>query len=104
MAKALWTPEAREDLKAIALYIGRKNGRPATAARIAREIKAKCDEYATVSARRSLIGTHRPELGENHRVFSYKRWVIIFHPADLGIEVLRVVDGAQDYPTLFGSS
>jgi plasmid stabilization system protein ParE len=52
----------------------------------------------------SVIGTHRPELGENYRVFSHKRWVIIFRASDRGIEVLRVVDGAQDYPTLFGSS
>lgn len=104
MAKALWTPEARDDLKAVALYIGREDRRAATAAKIAREIKAKCDEYATVFATGSVIGTHRPELGENHRVFFHKRWVIIFRASDQGIEVLRLVDGAQDYPTLFGSS
>ena len=104
MAKALWTPEAREDLRAIALYIGRKDRRPATAAKIAREIKAKCDEYATIFATGSVIGTHRPELGENHRVFTHKRWVVVFRATDLGIEVLRLVDGGQDYPTLFGGS
>jgi plasmid stabilization system protein ParE len=44
MARALWTPEARADLKAIALYIGREHGRPATATKIAREIKSKGDD------------------------------------------------------------
>ena len=82
VAKALWTPEAREDLKSIALYIGREDRRPATAAKIAREIKAKCDEYAAAFAEGSVIGTRRPELGENHRVFSHKRWVIIFRATD----------------------
>lgn len=104
MAKALWTPEAREDLRAIALYIGRQAGRPATAAKAAREINTKCDEYATAFATGSAIGTRRPELGENYRVLSHKRWVVIFRPIDGGIEVLRVVDGAQDYPTLIGGT
>ena len=103
MAKAIWTPEAREDLKQIVLFIGRRDRRTATAAKIAREIKAKCDDYATHFAAGNVTGMLRPELGENYRVFSHKRWVIIFRPSDQGVEVLRVVDGAQDYPTLFGS-
>ena len=68
MVKALWTPEAREDLKAIALYIGRKDRRVATAGKLAREIKAKCDDYATAFATGNVVGAQRPELGENHRV------------------------------------
>lgn len=104
MAKAIWTPEAREDLKGIVLFIARRDRRTVTAAKIAREIKTKCDDYATHFAKGNVTGTHRPELGEDHRVFSHKRWVIIFRPIDKSIEVLRIVDGAQDYPTLFGES
>ena len=103
MANALWTREARDDLRAIVLYVGRRDRRPDTAARIAREIKAKADDYASHSASGSLTGTHRRELGENYRVFSHKRWVIIFRPHGKGIEVMRVVDGAQDFPTFFGN-
>jgi len=101
-ARAIWSQEAREDLKSIVLYIGRQDRRPATAAKIAREIKAKSDDYAAHFAAGNVTGTHRPELGEDHRVFSHKRWVVIFRPRNQSIEVLRVVDGAQDYPTLFG--
>jgi plasmid stabilization system protein ParE len=103
MAKSLWSHEAREDLKAIVLYVGRQDRRPATAANIAREINAKADDYATHFSGGNVTGTHRPELGENYRVFSHKRWVLIFRPHGQGIEVMRVVDGAQDFPTLFGS-
>ena len=103
MAKALWTHEARQDLKAIVLYVGRRDRRPATAAKIAREIKAKTDDYASHFASGNVTGTHRPELGEDYRVFSHKRWVIIFRPHGQGIEVMRVVDGAQDFPSLFGN-
>jgi plasmid stabilization system protein ParE len=50
-----------------------------------------------------VIGTARPDLGELHRIFTHKRWVIIFRPIAGGIEVLRVLDGSRDYPRLFGS-
>ena len=103
MAKAIWTREAREDLKSIVLNIGRRDRRPATAAKIAREIKAKSDKYATHFAAGNVTGTHHPELGEDYRVFSHKRWVVVFRPRGQGIEVMRVVDGARDFPTLFGS-
>jgi plasmid stabilization system protein ParE len=103
MAKAIWTPEAREDLKAIVLYIGRKDRRPATAAKIAREIKAKSDEYASHFAAGNITGTHRPEIGNEYRVFTHKRWVVVFRPSGPVIEVMRVVDGTQDFSTLFGT-
>jgi plasmid stabilization system protein ParE len=104
MAGAIWTQEARKDLKGIALYIGRQEQRVSTAARIIRDIKAKCDEYATHFRAGSVLGTHRPELGAQVRVISHKRRVIVFRPCKQGIEVLRVIDGAQDYPSLFGET
>ena len=47
------------------------------------------------------MGTARPDLGEDLRVFSHKRYVIVYRALADGIEVLRVVDGARDYPSLF---
>lgn len=101
MAKALWNHEARKDLKAIALYIGRQDQRPSTAAKIVREIQAKCDGYATHFASGSIVGEHHAELGPGYRTIGHKRWVVIFRPIEHGIEVLRVVDAALDYPTVF---
>ena len=101
MPKAKWTRPAREDLKSIALYIGRTDHRSIAAAKIAREIKTKCDDYVDTYTAGSEIGTTCPELGGNHRSLSHKRWVIIFRPSSDGIEVLRVVDAARDYPSLF---
>ena len=101
MAKAKWTSPARDDLKEIGRYIGRHEQRPSVAAKILREIAAKCDEYAKVFAAGSVIGSDATELGEGCRVFSHKRWVIVFEPIDGGIEVLRVLDGSRDYPRLF---
>ncbi len=103
MAKAKWTRPARQDLKAIGHYIGRHERRPSVAAKILRELNAKCDEYAEAFARGSVIGSEASELGEGCRSFTHKRWVIVFEPISDGIEVLRILDGSRDYPRLFGS-
>jgi toxin ParE1/3/4 len=103
MAKAKWTLPAREDLKEIGLYIGRKEHRPSIAANILREINAKCDGYSQAFASGSVIGSDASSLGEGCRILSHKRWVIVFETVDNGIEVLRVLDGSRDYPRLFGS-
>ena len=43
------------------------------------------------------MGTEAPEIGLDVRLFSYKRWVLIFRYMPHGIDVLRIVDGSQDY-------
>jgi len=78
------------------MYIGRKERRPAVAARVMREIREKCDHYA----RHPHTGTSRPELGEGCRLGSHSRWVILFRPINDAIEILRILDGAQDYESL----
>lgn len=93
----IWTQQARDDLRSIGMYIGRKERRPAVAARVMREVREKCAHYA----RHPRIGTSRSEFGEGCRLGSHNRWVILFRPLDEGIEVLRIFDGAQDYESLF---
>jgi plasmid stabilization system protein ParE len=102
MPKAKWTKPAREDLKAVGLYIARQDRRPSVAAKILREIDNKCNDYAEAFSRGSVIGSEAKELGENCRLFTHKRWVIVFEPIRNGIEVLRIFDGSRDYPRLFG--
>lgn len=93
----IWTQQACDDLRSIGMYIGRKDRRPAVAARVMREIREKCNHYAC----HPHAGTSRAEFGEGCRLGSHSRWVIAFRPLDEGIEVLRIFDGAQDYETLF---
>jgi toxin ParE1/3/4 len=97
MAVAHWTDHARRDLRSIGPYVGRKEHRPAVAAKVMREIRKKCDHYAC----NPLTGTSRDEFGEGYRLFSHQRWVILFRPIDEGIEVLHIFDGSQDYENLF---
>lgn len=104
MARATWTSTAREDLKQIGRYIGRREGRTSVAAKILREIRTKCDNYAEAFARGSVLGSDAAEIGAGCRVFPHKRWVIVFESTDGGILVLRVLDGSRDFPRLFGQS
>jgi toxin ParE1/3/4 len=92
-------PEARQDVKEIGRYIVQTHGRPNTAAQVTRAIKSKCVYYAQFPS----AGQAAPELGENLRLGIHQRWVIIYEPSDNGIRVLRIVDGARDYPKLFES-
>jgi toxin ParE1/3/4 len=96
MSRVERTLAAEQDLEEIGYYIAKQRC-PATAEKILREIHAKCSLYAG----QPEMGTLRPDLGEHHRVFHHKRWVVIYRPIQDGIEVLRVVDGARDYPSLF---
>lgn len=97
MHVANWSETAREDLKEIGRYIGRQHHRPSTAVKIMREVRDHCDHLA----RAPDSGTARPDLGDEIRITSLKRWVIVFRPALHGVDVLRVVDGSRDWTALF---
>ncbi len=101
MAKALYTPQARQDLKSAAIWIARREMRPSVAATVVRQLKAACDQHARNFAKGLMTGEARPDLGTAYRIFSHSRWVIIFRPISAGIEVMRIVDGAHDFDRIF---
>lgn len=102
MATLVWSATARTDVDGIYQYIGEHERRPAAADKFVKYLVADCESYAAAFAAGSVLGTARPTFGESHRVFSHKRWVVVFRPIEDGIEVLRVVDGSRDYGKLFG--
>jgi plasmid stabilization system protein ParE len=55
-----------------------------------------CEQLAELSPN-SQLGTAANELGKGVRLFHHRRWVIIFRYVDDGVQILRIVDGAQDY-------
>jgi plasmid stabilization system protein ParE len=96
MPVAIRTQIADEDLRNIAYQIGVESARPSTADRTVDELVDCCDQLAKLTAI-SQMGTAAPELGRGVRLFSHRRWVIIFRYIDDGVLVLRIVDGSQDY-------
>jgi plasmid stabilization system protein ParE len=91
------------DLLQIQLYIGRADRSPEGAERLLRAIDAKCKLFAT----QPHMGTPRPDLGENLRIFpcgtkaNPREWVVVVRPIENGIEVVRVFRGGQEFARLF---
>lgn len=97
MPRVEWTDHAERDLEEIAWYVGEVDHRPRAARQNVLEIVEKCSLYAASP----LMGEARPDLREDCRAFRHKRWVVIYVPISDGLAVVRVVDGARDYPSLF---
>lgn len=90
------TEAAEADLREIAYQIGIRDQRPTIADRIIDELVEQCEPLAR-NSEVSLQGTAAPELGNDVRLLSYSRWVIIFRYQPHGVDVLRFADGSQDY-------
>src|SRR3990172_2997459 len=105
MPAAYRTQAADNDLRNIAFQIGVESRRPLTAEKIIDEIVDCCDHLTELSSV-SRLGTVAIELGLGVRLFSHRRWVIIFRYVDDGVLILRIADGSQDYLSwkLAGSS
>lgn len=97
MPTAFHSLQAEQDLLEIAYQIAVTDGRPLTAERIIDELVAKCKFYANSP----LVGTAAEELLEGCRHGRHKRWIIFYRPRPEGTDVVRIVDGARDYPSLF---
>jgi toxin ParE1/3/4 len=97
MAIAFQSLQAEQYLLEIADHIAITDGRPDTAEKIIEELVAKCDFYAKMP----LLGTAAEELFDGCRYGRHKRWIIFYRPRPEGIDVIRIIDGARDYPHLF---
>jgi toxin ParE1/3/4 len=97
-----WTAQSRQDVDDIYDYIGRRDRRPATEDKVVRELLDECRFLADAQAAGSMLGMQRDDLAESARLFTHKRWVIVFRPIENGIEVMRVIDGSRNLPRIFG--
>ena len=90
------TESAENDLLEIAYQIAVVDGRLETAERLIDELIDQANSLAQTSGIAEM-GTAASELGERIRLFSHRRWVIIFRYEEHGVDVIRIVDGSQDY-------
>lgn len=89
------SPEAREDLDEIWLYIAQDN--PDAADKYIRGVVARFPMLASMP----LMGRARAELSPRLRSLVVGRHVIFYRPFENGVEISRVLDGARDLPPLF---
>ncbi len=98
MARLTVSPEAEVNLEAIAAYIAEYDG-VARAAAVAERIRKTMDNLALMPG----MGSRRSYLGEDWRAFPVAPWTIYYklRPDGEGIDVLRIVDGRRDLPSIF---
>jgi plasmid stabilization system protein ParE len=101
MSDLRWTAESRREVDEVYDFIARRDRRPATADKVVADLILACESLAEIFSSGSIIGTARPDLGDDTRLFTHKRWVIAFRPIDAGIEVQRVLDGSRDFSQIF---
>ena len=97
MSSVLRTEISDDDLEEIGLYIAREH--PDRANTFIDEIVAT---YDTIAAQ-PRMGRERPELAANLRSHPHGRYVILYRIMDAGIEIVRVLHGSRDIPSLFPS-
>ena len=86
------------DLEAIADYIAQDS--PLRAAGFIRKIRKK---FAVIG-KNPLVYRLRPEIGEDARVASVGRYVILFRIADQVVRIERVAYGGRDLPSIYEAS
>ena len=99
MSRCSFATTARVDLQQIHDYIAGDS--PAAALRFVDRLETQCIGLAD----HPHIGVARPEFGPTHRslVVPGTRYVIIYRPADDGVEILHVRHGSQDLVSLFSA-
>lgn len=95
MPEAHQSPEARDDLLHLWLRIAQDNPEAAD-----RQI-ARIEEAADRLAGFPELGRLRPELAPDLRSLAVGNYVIFHRAIPDGIEIVRVLHGAQDLPPLF---
>ena len=95
MSEVRISDAARSDLEEIWIYIARDN--PDAADRLIRAVVARFPKLAATPG----IGWQREELSPRLRSFPVGNYVIFYRPTKDGIEIVRVLHGARDFPPLF---
>lgn len=91
-------PEAEADLLGIWVYIARET-EPLTADSVLDRVAETLNLLATTPE----LGRARPELGSDLRSFAARRYAIFYRITAETVEIVRVLDGAQDIPSVMRS-
>ena len=95
MTPVVYTPEARADLREIALRIADRN--PTRAFTYVDEVEATCLRIGEFPH----AWPPRPQWGDSIRITIHGNYVIVHRVRDETVQVLRIVHGARDLDALF---
>jgi len=86
---------ARVDLEEIWLFIAQDN--PEAADRFIRVIVSRFPTLTSMP----YLGRQREDLSAGLRSFPVQKYIIFYRPREDGVEIVRVLHGARDFPPLF---
>ncbi|MCX7045710.1 MAG: type II toxin-antitoxin system RelE/ParE family toxin [Candidatus Sumerlaeota bacterium] len=95
MKSLLLTPAAIRDVENIHDYIAAD--KPQAAIRFIRTLEEKCELLAESPG----LGKRRDELARGLRSHAVGNYVIFYRPSKSGIEVIRILHGGRDIPSIF---
>jgi toxin ParE1/3/4 len=96
MTRLRFAPQAAADLEDIGAHIASAAGTE-RALLVLDRLELACRRLA----RRPALGRSRDDLARGLRSFPVWPYVVIYRGRGAGIEVVRIVHGARDVPTLF---
>ena len=95
MKQHIISPEANKDLEEIIDYFSSRNIEAGE--RFIDEFNKKCRYLANFPN----MGRSYSDIKDYLRGISLNGYIIFYRVTDIGIEILRVVSGYRDYPSLF---
>ena len=99
VARIRYLATARNDLGQIYRYIREQSGSGEVARRFVHELRQKCAQLAAAPI---LIGRARNDLRPDLRSHPHKSYVIFFRYVGDVLEIVNVIEGHRDIPSLFG--
>ncbi|QEH32142.1 Toxin ParE3 [Aquisphaera giovannonii] len=97
MRRVTRTRQAQQDLEGILDYLDGQGSEAAD--RFAARFDDACELYAA----HPQMGTSAREYAPDLRHFAVMNYAVFYRPAPGGIEIIRILHGARDIPTLFES-
>lgn len=94
MAQLIFRPVAEQDLDDIWFYIAQDNVEAAD--RTLDLLRDKC----LLLSQSPMIGRSRPELAPRLRSFPMGHYLIFYCPIESGVEVVRILQGAQNLDSI----
>lgn len=95
MAHIILTPQAREDLFSMWTYIAERDQTAADA------LIRRIDEVLQMLVSRPGMGSNQQQYRAGLRCFPVGSYLLFYLTREDGIEVIRVLHGARDIPSLF---
>lgn len=96
MPQAILFNSAETDPAEIWEYVAQNS--PEDASRFIRPIRETCNAQIAYNPR---IGRRRDELAPGLRGLVFQEYVILYRPADDGVEVVRVIHASRDFESFF---